>query len=131
MGSGATFVDLFRDVPQSAPSELFDVLVKSEKLSIERIVSTGQVSQNWYNQDENEFCCVLKGAAELLVEGNDNAVRMNAGDSVMIPAHVRHRVSWTDQSQPTVWLAVKWKHNSMFTDDGAVGDSASVALDGS
>lgn len=35
-------------------------------------------------------------------------VKLGMGDYVVIPAHVRHRVSWTSSQKPTVWIAVKW-----------------------
>jgi hypothetical protein len=28
------------------------------------------------------------------------------GDWVLLPAHCRHRVTWTQSEPPTVWLAV-------------------------
>lgn len=35
-------------------------------------------------------------------------VKLGVGDYVVIPARVRHRVSWTSSQKPTVWIAVKW-----------------------
>jgi cupin 2 domain-containing protein len=34
---------------------------------------------------------------------------LSPGDHVIIPAHVRHRVEWTDAEHPTVWLAVHYR----------------------
>jgi len=34
---------------------------------------------------------------------------LSHGDRLAIPAHVRHRVEWTDATEPTVWLAVHYK----------------------
>jgi len=31
---------------------------------------------------------------------------LRPGGYVEIPAHMRHRVEWTDADQPTVWLAL-------------------------
>ena len=31
---------------------------------------------------------------------------VEAGDHVTIPAHTKHKVSWTDPTQETIWLAV-------------------------
>lgn len=104
-----TFGNLYENVPQKLPEELFQVLVNTDGVIIERIVSTGQVSTEWYDQDEVEFCCVLKGAAELLFEASEKPMRMDPGAFVVIPPHARHKVVYTDTTQPTVWLAIKWK----------------------
>jgi cupin 2 domain-containing protein len=34
---------------------------------------------------------------------------MAPGDWLAIPAHDRHRVTWTDPGQDTVWLAVHYR----------------------
>jgi len=47
---------------------------------------------------------VVTGAARLTFE--DRVVEMLPGDSINIPAHQKHRVEWTSQDEPTVWLAV-------------------------
>ena len=48
---------------------------------------------------------VLKGAAKLEFE-DGRVVSMGVGDWVEIPAHVKHRVIWTDEEGETVWVAV-------------------------
>jgi cupin 2 domain-containing protein len=35
-------------------------------------------------------------------------VEMGAGDHLVLPAHRRHRVAWTDPDEETTWLAVFW-----------------------
>ncbi len=74
---------------------------------IERIVSTGQSSPQgyWYDQDEAEWVCLLKGSAGLKFEDEDQVRVLKPGDWVLIEAHRRHRVEWTDAGV-TVWLAV-------------------------
>ena len=88
--------------------EVFEPLVESGAVKIERIVSRGQASPKgfWYDQDSNEWVMVLRGRARLLFEGNQMPVEMGAGDHLQIPAHRRHRVEWTDPGEETVWLAV-------------------------
>jgi len=44
--------------------------------------------------------------AKLLFEGGNEPVEMGPGDFVNIPAHKRHRVEWTTEEEPTIWLAV-------------------------
>ena len=33
---------------------------------------------------------------------------LRPGDHILLGAHVRHRVEWTDADTPTVWLAVHY-----------------------
>ena len=100
--------NLFEGLPRSLPDELTDVLVRSETVRVERIVSTGHRSPElfWYDQDENEWVVVLKGEATLRFEGQEELRRLGPGDHVTIPAHCRHRVESTASGEPTVWLAV-------------------------
>jgi cupin 2 domain-containing protein len=48
---------------------------------------------------------VLKGAARLAFE-DGSEVNMGPGDSLEIPAHVKHKVVWTHPEEETVWVAV-------------------------
>jgi cupin 2 domain-containing protein len=52
---------------------------------------------------------VLTGAAGVLFEGEAEPRVLHAGDYLLIPAHRRHRVAWTDTKRPTVWLAVHFR----------------------
>ena len=91
--------------------EQVDVLVQNDQLRIERIVSTGQKSPPgfWYDQDEYEWVLLLSGHAGLRFEQEDEVRRLAAGDQVHIPAHSRHRVEWTAEDEPTIWLAVFYR----------------------
>lgn len=97
--------NLFREA-RAESEERIDELMRSGSVRIERIVSEGQVSPPgfWYDQDEWEYVIVLQGNAEL--EFEEERVSMSAGDWVMIPAHERHRVSYTSIEPACVWLAV-------------------------
>ncbi len=87
------------------------VLAADATMRIERIVSHGQASPPgfWYDQDGNEWVLVVSGSAGLMIEGEKEARTFRRGDHVLIPAHVRHRVEWTDANEPTVWLAVHYR----------------------
>jgi cupin 2 domain-containing protein len=99
-------MNLLTHLPQNLPEELTTVLQQGHGVRIERLVSTGHKSPEgfWYDQPENEWVMVLTGAARLQFE--DRVVEMKAGDSIIIPAHQKHRVEWTTPDEPTVWLAV-------------------------
>lgn len=101
--------NLFDDLPAtSTVDEAMATLLATPAFRLVRIVSTGQTTPNgeWYDQDEAEWVMVVTGSADLLIEGEEGARRMKAGDHVLIPSHVRHRVEWTDPDKPTVWLAL-------------------------
>lgn len=100
--------NLLDGLSETLSEEQFSTLVEGGGYRLVRIVSTGQSSPPgfWYDQEEAEWVVVLRGRARLLIEGDAAAHDLSAGDHVLIPAHVRHRVDWTDPDQPTVWLAL-------------------------
>ena len=95
------------------PEELFQTLVAANGVRIERIVSHGHASPEgfWYDQEQDEWVLVLQGAAKLRFEDRDEPLDMTPGCHVLIPAHTRHRVDWTDPTQITIWLAVHLSAN--------------------
>ena len=97
--------------PAAEVEERVDVLVQTNHLRIERIVSTGQASPPgfWYDQEEHEWVLLLSGHAGLRFEHEESVRRLAPGDQVDIPAHVRHRVEWTAETEPTIWLAVFYR----------------------
>jgi len=106
--------NLFADLPTQSDAELMSILAERPGARVERIVSTGQASPAgfWYDQDWAEWVIVMAGAAGLLIEGEERPRSLQPGDYVELPAHVRHRVEWTDPNRPTVWLAVHWTGSS-------------------
>ncbi|QEG02857.1 Cupin domain protein [Stieleria maiorica] len=106
-----TLKNLLSDLPASTAKEWVEVLASSPHVRIERIVSTGQSSPDefWYDQDEHEWVAVLSGEARLSFEDDPEPLMLKAGDHLLIPAHRKHRVDWTSDSEPTVWLAVFYR----------------------
>ena len=101
--------NLFDDLPSAATAaERCDELLSTANVRIERIVSRGHASPAdfWYDQDQPEWVLLVEGAAELVFEGEPAARKLKVGDYLHIPAHVRHRVAWTDPTRPTIWLTV-------------------------
>ena len=99
--------NIFGGIPAELPSEIFEDIISTESLRIERIVSKGQVSPDigWYDQDENEWVIVLSGYG-VVEYANGIKVTLKQGDYLNIKAHEKHRVSETSLDEPTVWLAV-------------------------
>lgn len=99
--------NIFAKLPIQPENELFDELLRAENVRIERIVSRGHTSpeQGWHDQIENEWVIVLEGAGVVLFEDGVE-VALHTGDYVNIPAHTRHKVTWTDPDILTVWLAI-------------------------
>ena len=102
-------INVFGDLTAATPGELVEILAENRHVRIERIVSHGHASPEgyWYDQDQNEWVIVLKGAARLGFE--HQSVEMQPGSSIEIPAHTRHRVEWTAPDEPTIWLAVHFE----------------------
>jgi cupin 2 domain-containing protein len=102
-----TLANLFDHLPvQSRDEELVELLSR-KGIRIERIVSMGQSTPEDapYNQDHDEWILLLKGAARLWIEGQEEQ-DLRPGDHLLIPARHLHRETWTAPGEPTVWLAV-------------------------
>lgn len=100
--------NLLGGIPAQLPTELVTPLLTTPNIRIERIVSRGRASPKdfWYDQPQSEWVAVLSGSAGVLFEGEPAPRALKRGDYLHIPAHARHRVAWTDDREPTVWLAV-------------------------
>jgi cupin 2 domain-containing protein len=109
-GDNHRMANVLTDIPADLPAELFETLVRSDSVHIERIVSRGHRSpeEGWYDQDLNEWVLLLQGAARLVFEGGDS-FEMAPGDWLEIRAHRKHRVDWTDPQADTIWLAVHYR----------------------
>lgn len=95
-------------LPPSLPGEglreVASVLAESRGTKIECLVSNGESSEPgfWYDQPRDEWVLLLSGSAVLRFETGD--LSLAAGDSLTIPARIRHRVE--SVSSDAVWLAV-------------------------
>ena len=100
--------NLYANLPQRQAEESFEMILKRPQVRIERIVSRGHASPEdfWYDQEWDEWVALLKGRAALVFETRDQPVELGPGDHLLIPAHARHRVAWTDAKEETIWLAV-------------------------
>ena len=96
--------NLFESLP-TADAETIQVLLQSDAVKIERITSNGQPSPRdfWYDQVNEEWVLLIQGMATLEFENGEKR-QMRAGDYLLIPSRLRHRVS--EVSQDAVWLAM-------------------------
>ncbi len=103
--------NIFAGVVGIKGEEEFVTLFENFALRIEKIVSHSHSSPEgfWYDQKEDEWVLVLRGAATLEFAAGE-LLEMNEGDYLMIPRHVKHRVPRT--SPETIWLAVHIKEGN-------------------
>jgi len=102
--------NLFAHISEFVAEEVIEVLLKTENFRLERIVSDGQATPfgEWYDQETHEWVLLLKGSAGLRFAGEPEIRVMRSGDALHIPAHLRHRVEWTESGVKTVWLALHY-----------------------
>lgn len=98
--------NLFTPLPDARQGEVFTDLLVRPGCRIERIVSQGQVTppDRPYQQAHDEWVMVLSGAARVQMDGIETALA--PGDHLFIPADKKHRVTFSDPTQSTVWLAI-------------------------
>jgi cupin 2 domain-containing protein len=90
-------------------SETNEPMLTHPAFTLEHIVSRGAASPEgfWYDQPRDEWVALLQGEAELRFESGEPTL-LRAGDSLVIPAHRRHRVECT--SHDAVWVALHYQN---------------------
>lgn len=106
-----TVQNFWQEIPQDFKEEIFEPVLTSPNLKIERILSWGQATPagQWLTQQEHEWVLLLKGQAGLRFRGQSETRRLVSGDYFFIPAGTAHRVEWTAENEPTIWLAVHYQ----------------------
>lgn len=86
-------------------SEIFNGTIR-----IEKILSCGHTTEEgkWYDQQEDEWVVLLSGNA-ILEFADNSTLDMKSGDYLFIPAHKKHRVTFTSNEPACLWLAVHGK----------------------
>ena len=99
--------NIFSILSELPNEELCEPIVVTNKIVIERIVSTGQITTpgEWYDQQQDEWVILLQGEAELSYDNGDR-LKLVAGDYLLIPAHQKHRVDYTSSDPICIWLAI-------------------------
>ncbi len=100
--------NIFQNIPDQLPEELFECIFKRDNIRLERIISKGHITPagQWYDQDWDEWVLLVQGQAIILYENGPQTFHLAAGDYLLIPARTKHRVEWTPPDVNTVWLAV-------------------------
>ena len=108
-------MEMFRNLlaianPQGV-GETNEPMLSHPAFTLEHIISRGAASPEgfWYDQPLDEWVALLQGVAELRFESGESSV-LHAGDSLVIPAHRRHRVERT--SHDAVWLALHFDNSA-------------------
>ncbi len=101
--------------------ETFETVLQGGRFRLERIVSKGHASPAgfWYDQPQAEWVVLLKGSAGLRFADRAEEITLREGDHLVIPAHCRHRVTWTAADRETIWLAIHYDE----AESSAVGRS--------
>ena len=103
--------NIYKQKKQLTPAdkELSDKIIEKSGVTIERILSAGQVTPNgeWFNQERDEWVILLQGNAEIEFEG-EGIIQVQTGDHLNIPPHKKHRVTFTSAVPPCTWLAVHY-----------------------
>lgn len=103
MISGNFFLD--NQISQDEPEKFSEIF--NGKIRIEKILSSGHTTEEgkWYDQAEDEWVVLLSGIAILEFEDN-SIIEMKPGDYIFIPAHKKHRVTFTSKEPSCLWLAI-------------------------
>jgi cupin 2 domain-containing protein len=91
----------------SDTTESVGILLEGKNFTLEHIISRGDASAPnfWYEQDNDEWVALIVGSSTL--EFPDGHLKLTAGDAILIPAKLKHRVAET--SSDAVWIALHFK----------------------
>ena len=82
--------------------ETFTTLLEHKNIKINCIVSSDQLDEKVYIQEEDEWLVLLEGEATLLLDQKE--ITLTKGDTLFIPSKTPHRVLRTKSG--TLWLTV-------------------------
>lgn len=116
-------MNILQDIPGDLPEELFETLLKTKDVTLERIVSKGHITPKgeWYDQERDEWVLLLAGSATIHFDDGD-LTELRPGDYLLIPAHRKHRVVKTDTFCETIWLALHYTAGSLILDTPCILD---------
>jgi len=77
-------------------------LLQHKNVTINRIISNRLENGSWYDQEEDEWLVLIRGAALLMIDNEEKTLK--SGDTLFIPAQQLHKVIST--SDDALWLTV-------------------------
>lgn len=96
--------NIYENLPDAALAEQEEILLAKGKVKITRILSAGQTSEV-YDQDEDEWVIVLRGEAEIsFPEEGGHTFKLKKGDYLYLQSGRKHQVVMT--SDLCLWLCV-------------------------
>lgn len=101
--------NLFERPTYKFENEIVNTLLSGKNIRIEKIISDGHTT-GWYDQDHDEFVCLLTGYAELEIfndNGALNTIKLSQGDNILLKKHTKHRVTKTTKCN---WLCIFFNH---------------------
>ena len=77
------------------------------------MVKTGNLARDLPGRPlPDEVVDLLVERPGLRIEGEATDRELGEGDWILLPAHCRHRVTWTRSEPSTVWLAIHFHSSS-------------------
>ena len=95
-------MNFFNTIAPREGEETITELLRHNNVTINRIASNRLSDGAWYDQEEDEWLMLVKGAALLLLDNEE--IQLKAGDTLFIPAQQLHKVVST--SEDALWLTV-------------------------
>jgi cupin 2 domain-containing protein len=99
--------NLFAEIKRPQNSfEVFESLAETDSVLVERIISAGQITPEgkWLEQERNEWVLLIEGSASLAFESGEQ-FDLESGDYVLIPKAAKHKITYTSEDPPCIWLA--------------------------
>lgn len=100
--------NLFSAPLPEGEGEIFQKVLEGGSFRLESITSRGEPSPEgfWYDQPDPEWVILFAGSA-CVAFGNGETLDLEAGDYLLIPSHLRHRVE--SVSEDALWLALHFR----------------------
>ena len=91
-------------------SEIFEDIISSRVIKIERIISKGQVTPKgkWLSGKMDEWVVLLKGKAGIYFRTGEK-INLTKGDYFLIKSNTKHRITFTSKRPECIWLAIHGK----------------------
>ena len=90
-------------LPEKTEDESTDILKENSNIKIERIISTGQVTDGMI-QNREEYVILVQGNA--VIEFEDRKSELKEGDTIIIRKEERHKVSYTSENPCCIWICI-------------------------